>query len=285
MREVYQDFGQVILSKQLPDPSKCRVTSRGLNEAVVEEESMAVIGVINFAGESCNVPFASLECEFTGTRAYCTEEKIGSKYKIRYQPTVKERHWLHVKAEGQHIRGSPYTVAVKTPIEKLGTPILSIRGIRKPWGCAINWKREIFVTDMVAHCIAVFTPGEQKLRSFGTHGSGPGQLDHPCGLTLDGEGNVLVADSWNHCIQKFTAQGEFLATVGAEGSGYLQFAFLSDIAFNVRNKKFYVVDRENNRIQVLNSNLNNVDSFGTRGSDSGCLHHPHSISIDSSGNV
>ena len=55
-------FGEVLLSKHLPDPSKCRVTGRGLGAAVVEEESTVVLEAINFVGESCKVPISLLEC-------------------------------------------------------------------------------------------------------------------------------------------------------------------------------------------------------------------------------
>ena len=128
---VCQDFGQVLLSKFFPDPSKCRITGSGLEAAVAEEESTVVLEAINFVGESCKVPIRLLECEvvseIAGTRASCTVERRGqSQYGISYQPTIKGRHQLHIKAECQHIRGSPFTVAVKTPIEKLGTPISTI---------------------------------------------------------------------------------------------------------------------------------------------------------------
>ena len=41
---------------------------------------------------------------------------------------MKGQHQFHVKVEGQHIRGSPFSVAVKLPVEKLGHPILTIDG-------------------------------------------------------------------------------------------------------------------------------------------------------------
>ena len=286
---VCQDFGQVLLSKYLPDPSKCRVTGRGLEAAVVEEEAMVVLEAINFLGESCKMP---LECEFVSeiasTRASCTVEKRGeSQYGISYQPTIKGRHQLHIKAEGQHIRGSPFTVAVKVPIKKLGTPISTILcGMISPWGCAIKQSGEVFVTDANTHCVAVFTPNGQKLRSFGSYGPGLGEFNHPRGLTLDGEGNILVADSGNHRVQKFTAQGQFLAAVGAEGRGPLQFHYPRDIAFNTSNKRFYVVENGNHCIQVLNFDLStSVFSFGKKGSGKGCFDFPNSVAFDSTGNV
>ena len=289
---VCRDFGQVLLSKYFPDPSKCQITGSGLEAAVAEEESTVVLEVINFVGESCKVPIRLLECEvvseIAGTRASCTVERRGqSQYGISYQPTIKGRHQLHIKAECQHIRGSPFTVAVKAPIEKLGTPISTIlRGKKSLRGCAIKQSSEVFVTDRNMCCVVVFTPSGQILRSFGTHGSGQGQFYHPSGLTLDGEGNVLVVDSKNHRVQKFTAQGQFLAAIGAEGRGPLQFSYPTDIAFNTNSKKFYVVEYLNHRIQILNFDLStSVLSFGKKGSGKGCFDHPFSVACDSTGNV
>ena len=263
-----------------------------MEAAVAEEESTVVLEAINFVGESCKVPIRLLECEvvseIAGTRASCTVERRGqSQYRISYQPTIKGRHQLHIKAEGKNIRGSPFTVAVKAPIEKLGTPILTLMcGEKSPRGCAIKQSGEIFVTDENTQCVAVFIPNGQILRSFGRYGSRQGQFDNPRGLTLDGEGNILVADCWNHRIQKFTAQGQFLAAVGAVGRGPLQFYYPCDIAFNPSNKRFYVGENGNDRIQILNFDLStSVLSFGKKGSGKGCFDHPASVAFDSTGNV
>ena len=287
---VCHDFGQVLLAKYLPDPSKCVITGRGSEEAAVGVQCTVVLKTVDFVGELCKVPIRLLECEvvseIAGTRTSCTVERRGQgQYEISYQPTIKGRHQLHISV-GQHIRGSPFNVAVKAPVEKLGTQISTTREVKEPWGCVINENRDVFVTDKKAHCIAVFTPGGQKLRSFGTHGSDLGHFDHPCGLTLDGEGNIVISDCHNHRIQKFTAQGQFLAAVGAEGRGPLQFYYPTDIAFNTSNKRFYVVDNGSHRIQILNFDLStSVFSFGREGSDKGCFNYPRSVACDSTGNV
>ena len=80
----------------------------------------------------------------------------------------------------------------------------------------------VVVTEMKGHCVSVFSPSGQKIRSFGTRGSGQGQFTEPRGVEVDGEGNILVLDRGNHRLQKFTAEGQFLAAVGSKGSGPLQ---------------------------------------------------------------
>ena len=168
------------------------------------------------------------------------------------------------------------------PVEKLGTPILTIGGVGGAWGVAINHRREVVVTDRDRHCIHVFYPSGEKLQTFGTHGSGKGQFNKPRGVAVDGEGNILVADTWNHRIQMFTAEGQFLTAVGTGGCGPLQFLHPIDIAIS---DKVYVVDFSNHRVQVLNLDLTFSHTFGKKGSHKKLFQYPHGIACDSTRKV
>ena len=287
MTAMCQDYGQVISQRSL-DPSNCQVTGKGVEAATVMETSTVLLQAVNYGGKSYEKPIMSLECELqseiTGTRASCSVERRGqSQYGISYQPTIKGRHQFHIKVEGQHVRGSPFSVAVTLPIEKLGTPILTIGGMEGPWGAAINQRGEVVVSDRKMHCVSVFSPSGVKLRSFGTYGSGHGQFDMPHGVAVDGEGNILVADFSNHRIQKFTVEGQLFAVVGTKGSGRLQFSSPIDIA--ISNNKVYVGDFCNHRIQVLHSDLTFSSTFGKEGSGKGQFDYPQGIACDSTGNV
>jgi tripartite motif-containing protein 2/3/tripartite motif-containing protein 71 len=125
-----------------------------------------------------------------------------------------------------------------------------------------------------------------KLRSFGNRGSGPGQLAGASGVAVDDQGNILVVDNGNHRIQKFTSEGHFLASVGSEGVEPLQFHFPSGIAFNACNKKVYVADTYNNRIQVINSDFT-ISSIigGQEGSKKTQLSYACGVACDRTGNV
>ena len=125
--------------------------------------------------------------------------------------------------EGEYIKGSPFTVTVKSQIKKLGTPIKTISGLNGPWGVAVNEKGEILVAESGGHCISIFSPAGEKLGSFGSKGSGPGQFDEPRDVTVESNDNILVADC-NHHVQKFTSEHKFiLLSVGSRGSNHLQF--------------------------------------------------------------
>ena len=152
-------------------------------------------------------------------------------------------------------------------------------------GVEINQKVEVIVTECIGHCVTVFSPSGERLRSFGTHGSGQGQLDVPYGVAVDGEENILVADRGNHRIQKFTAQGEFLTAVGTRGSGPLQFDSPHGIAVNTSNGRVYITEYEISRIQILNSDLSYFDTLGVKGKGKGQFNSPCHIACDSTGNV
>ena len=195
MTAVCQSYGQVFPAGS-PDPSKCHIAGKGAEVAVVGERSTAILQAINFEGKPFEESIKSLECELvselTGTRASCSVERRGqSQYEISYQPTIKGRHQLHIKAQGQHIRGSPLSLAAKSLVEKLGDPILTIDGVIDAHGIGFNCRGEVVVAEGRGHRISVFSPSGKKLRSFGKHGSGQGEFDDPCGLAVDGEGNVL----------------------------------------------------------------------------------------------
>ena len=284
-----QSYGQVFASGS-PDPSKCHTTGKGLEVAVVGEKSTAILHAVSYEGKPCEESIKSLECELaseiTGTRASCSVERRGqSQYEISYKPTIKGRHLLHIKVEGQHVSGSPSSVAVKSPVEKLGTPILTLGGVRKPWGVAINQRGEVMVTEWGGDCVSVFSPKGEKLRSFGTHGSGHGQFKYPSGVAVDGEGNILVTDNNIDCIQKFTAEGQFLSASGILRNGPLRVYSPTGIAFNTSNNKVYAVSSLNHHVQVLNSDLTFSSTFGEKGSGKGQFSYPRCIACDSTGKV
>ena len=278
-----ENYGQILTV----DPSRFHITDKVSESAVVGVKSMAILhAVVNFGDEEYMELIKSvLECELiseiTHTRASCSvERRERNQYEISYQPTIKGRHQLHIKVGGQHVRGSPSSVAVKSPVEKLGSPILIIDGVEGPKGVAVNQRGEVVVTERGEYCVTMFSPSDKKLRSFGTCGSGPGQLRNPRGVAVDCEGNILVADNFNNRIQKFTEEGQFIvAVVSNHGKSP------TDIAFNYCNNKVYVVYRNSNQIQILNSDLTLSSTFGKSGNGKGQLDGPWGIACDSTGNV
>ena len=286
-----QNYGRVLLLGS-PDPSKCQATGRGLEVAVVDEKSLTILRVNDIQGKPCTAFDDSLKCELVSEMTSTTERgnfeyKGQNLYEISYQPTIKGKHQLSIKVEDTHIRGSPFAVHAKLPVEKLGTPIKSITGpeLNLPWGIAINQRGEMVISEEEKECISIFSPSGEKRLTFGIQGFRQGQFYTLQGVAVDGEGNILVADCGNHRIQKFTAKGQFLSAVGTRGEGPLQFSYPRGIAFNAANNKVYVAENGNERVQVLNSDFSFYHMFRKSGSGKGQFHSLCGIACDTAGNV
>ena len=286
-----QNFGKVYAQGSL-SPSSCHAKGKGLEDAAVEEISTAIVFAVNYEGGPYTKPLNSLQCELISQITGATvrgsvkrKEKELNLYEISYQPTLKGEHQLDIKVDEQHIRGSPFSVAVKSAPKKLGAPIKIIDGVITPFGVSVNQRGEAVVTEHDRYCVSIFRPSGEKLRSFGTYGSDQGQFERPRGVAVDGDGNILVVDGNNNRIQKFTADGRFLAAVGTKGDGPLQFNDPYGITLNTANNKAYVVEYSNHRVQMLNSDLTFSSTFGRQGSSKGQFNYPYAISCDSTGNV
>ena len=285
-----KEYGKVY-TLNYPDPTKCYATGKGAGEAVVGEQASCFLTALSFKGRPCDPTTVSMSfrvelvseitCSKVTASVECSSKR--GEYVICYQPKVKGRHQLHIKAGDQHISGSPFSVTVKLPVEKIGTAIQTWSGLDKCWEIAVSEKDEVAVTEYRADRVSVLSPCGEKLRSFGKRGNGQGQFKKPCGVAMDGWGNILVADSGNHRIQKFTSNGSFLKAVGSMGSGVLQFYNPYGIAYNASNNKVYVTDLGNDRVQVLNSDLTYFYQFGGKGSGRGQFKSVSSVATDSNG--
>ena len=191
-----ENYGYVFMPS-LPSPSKCYATGKGLKGALVGEESTALLQVLNVEGKPCEDPIISLKCEIessvTDTKASCSVAKKGpSQYEINYQPATKGRHQLCIKVEGQHIRGSQFSVSAKSPVEKLGAPIYAIYGVERP---NVDHRGEMVVTHEGCS-VSVLSLNGRKIRSFGTPGS------DPSGVAVDEDGNILAKTTASRNLQQ-----------------------------------------------------------------------------------
>ena len=79
------------------------------------------------------------------------------------KPPVEESPAAHQSEGGAYQRKSIPVVVIK----KLGTPIKTTSGVKRPWGVAVNQRGEIIVGEGYADCISIFSETGEKLRSFG----------------------------------------------------------------------------------------------------------------------
>ena len=218
------------------------------------------------------------------TKCVVTERGKGE-YEISYQPTVGGAHQLHVRVGGEEVRGSPFPVTVKTPVNKLGTVIKIIDGVKQPWGVAVNKSCEVIVAEFGADCVSIFSATGDKLRTLDTRGTAVGGMKDPRSVAVDSEDNILVVDAGNHRLLKFSQGGDLIAAVGSKGNGPGQFKLPVGVCVNSVNGKVYVVDFYAHCVHILNSDLTFSSKFGSGGSGDGQFDNPYDIASDSTGCV
>ena len=278
-----QQFGKVYTHPVSPE--KCFATGKDLESlAVVGEQATVVKHTIDVEGRECDKLLENFKCalvsEAKDVVVECKVERKNSQYEITYQPTQRGKHQL--------CKDCPLTIVA---IQRFGSPILIIEGFFTPRGVAVSDNGEIVVAASTIHdqeCISIFAHNGKKIRTFGRSGSAEGQFYDPTGVAIDGTGNILVADGANCRIQKFTAEGEFLEAVGRRGSGNLEFDYPVGISINHKNKKVYVCDRWNHRVQILNEDLtfsSNITGIDSACWEDGYFKFPWDVTFDSTGNV
>lgn len=114
---------------------------------------------------------------------------------------------------------------------------------------AVDDSGHVYVAEYSGH-VDVFTPDGTRIRTIGSPGGGPGQLNAPYDVALDGQGRVDVADACNHRIEVFTRGGLCLTDWGGLGSGPGQFHQPRGVAVDAGGR-VYVADTWNDRIQVF----------------------------------
>ena len=275
-----KQFGKVY-AQPVP-PEKCHATGKSLEVATVGEQATATLYVVDTEGKDYNKP-VDVSCELTSCTATCStsvkgsvKKREGNRYDISYQPTRRGRHQLHIKVEGQHIRGSPFAVVA---LRKFGTPIRTIAGLKKPRGVVINERGQIIVAEDGANCISILDASGSKLKTIPAEGALCMNMALCCGIAIDDAGNMLVADIEQHCIRRFVVGDRIISSViGQQGNGPLQFAYPCGISIHPRSKKVYVCDSRNKRVQILNNDLTFFSSFGSSGRTS-------DVAFDSAGIV
>ena len=93
-------------------------------------------------------------------------------------------------------------------------------------GVAINQRGEVVVTECDGHCVSVFSPSGEKLRSFGTHSSGQGHAvdlySSVIPLTLHPTRVTIRCMLWTIgiiiCIQVLNSDLTFFSTFGMQGT-------------------------------------------------------------------
>ena len=125
---------------------------------------------------------------------------------------------------------------------------------------------------------------QEYLGTFGSGGSGDGQMMWPCAIVADQEDRVYISDESLHRISIFDKDGQFLSKWGSLGNGDGQFNRPAGLAFDLE-ENLLVADGLNHRIQRYTRDGRYISSFGSYGNSDGQFNLPWGICIDRSGDI
>ena len=264
------------------DPTKCTAKGPETKVAEVGKSAQFTVCTVYQNGQLCRekqVVKAELKSVVNDSVIHA---KVTSKgkgvYEVTYTPEVRGRHTLIVKVNGTPIAGSPFQVFAKIHPTQLGEPVRVVEGVRSPWGMALNSKQQLVVAERNGKKVTVLDREGKKVQTITCE-----KFSQPSGVAVDKDDNIYVTDMVNSSLFKFNKEGKLMKVVGREGTQPGEFKYLSTI--KTINDKLYVCDRGNNRVQILNTELEYVNSFGYRGKGDGQFNEPNDIAQDRAGNL
>jgi sugar lactone lactonase YvrE len=122
--------------------------------------------------------------------------------------------------------------------------------VGKPEGITVLKDGRIVVCDTHYHRIVYFDAEGHVLKTFGQHGTAPGEFIYPVGITKDAQENLYVCEYGGHDrVQKFTREGAYLLEFGSFGTAPGEFQRPAGLTWNAG--RIYVTDAVNNRVLVF----------------------------------
>ena len=188
---------------------------------------------------------------------------------------------VSITIEGEHIKGSPYSVMVRRDYKSIDKPIKVVNdggNMGYPWAIAYGRDGVWAVTDNSYQCVYIFDGQDQLVRKFGSNGKVNGRFSNPYGLAFDANNNLYVSEYGSNRVQKFNINGEYLLQFGYQGSGNGQLNTPSGIT--VHNERLYIAEYSNSRISVFQLDGQFCCIIG-----SGQLSNPYDVTVSGNGHL
>jgi DNA-binding beta-propeller fold protein YncE len=151
-----------------------------------------------------------------------------------------------------------------------------IQGFDHPYDVVGPTREFFFVSEFSANRIAKCAADGTKLLTFGSRGTGAGQLLGPQYLASDDEGGLYVSEWGNRRVSKFDLDGTFMLSFGTRSGSYP--GLLGPTGIAVRGGQVFVADRGRNEIAVFDRSGNYLRSLAR-----GMLHGPEGLEVTESG--
>ena len=147
-----------------------------------------------------------------------------------------------------------------------------MKQLYNPHGVTVDNKTgNIYIADHYNNCVKVFDSTGKYLFKFGDNDD-KGKMNYPIGVAICGD-RILITQ-YNNYILNYQLNGKFISRIGRQGRGDLEFNFLFSLTIDESNGDTYICDRNNHRIQILNSDLSFKSQFGND-----TLQHPLDVKL------
>ena len=171
--------------------------------------------------------------------------------------------------------GSPSPLCVSHPPAQLGPRVRVIKGLIWPCRVAITSNEHLVVNG--SGSISVRDVHGELIKKIGSLEDGQQSVNFdPRGVVVGNDNVMFVTDCASYRLLKMSYDGKLLKAVGGRGTGPGQFN--SPDGVTLISKTLYVCDRNNDRVQMFDTELNLLGSFGTRGNGEGQFNCPRDIS-------
>jgi DNA-binding beta-propeller fold protein YncE len=145
----------------------------------------------------------------------------------------------------------------------------------RPHGICIGADRAVYCTDDGNHTVSKFTLQGELIRTWGEKAKpsdtgyvnlpefyaslatikyGGPPFNRPTAVAFSSSRDMYITDGYGNArVHKFSPEGDLLFSWGEPGSGTGQFRLPHNICVDIQDR-VWVVDRENSRIQIFNTN-------------------------------
>ena len=254
------------------DPTKCTAEGPGVKGAEVGKAAQFTVRTVYQDGQLCKekqIVEGEVVSNVNGSIVHTkVVSKLGGVYEVTYTPEVRGGHAVVVKVNGVQIAGSPFRVLAKLHPTQLGKPVRVMEGLKYPWGITFNSKQQLVVGEFSGKKVIVFDKDGNRIQTIECE-----RLKWVRGVAVDKDDSIYVTDD-SHSILKFSKEGK-LVKVGQGGASSIK----------IINDKLYICDDKNHRVQILNRDMEYVESFGCEGSGDGEFRKPYDLAQDRAGNL
>ena len=227
-----------------------------------------------YGGERVNVMLSLTYPQLNNIEGQVKDNNDGT-YVVSLTPQIAgEKQELSITFDGEHIKGSPFKVEVRSAInyQQLvhSNPVFHSSN---PYDVAVDDTGDVYVVSYTSGVIEVFNSYEHPIRKIGlinvqgenrysqnryqhhyTVPSTTGYFHSPSAIAVKSN-KLYIAEEKQHCVQIFTTSGEFMSKFGTQGSGDGELNQPRGLCIH-NDGRVFVSDAGNKRISVF-------DAYGT----------------------